>query len=249
MNSQPYISQRRATKQKKTRKLRGLLFFFFILLAVIAYFQSPIGKVTKIEVNGIQLLQEKEVLEKADLQLNMPYFFIRTSTIEERLLELGEVKKVEVRKQFPGKLIIEITENKPVSFLYQPEGNWAALLENGVLVAGNSFMLDRPLITKWTDENKLTQLAEELTKLHPSVLERISEIQTNPDLSDKNRLLLYTREGYRVHISLTDLGKKFGLYPSIIENLKEKNDKLGDLYLFESMRFEEFKNEDTEKER
>jgi len=238
------LSRQKSLKHKKNKHLLRWLFLFFLLLAIIAYLKSPISRVTDIQITGLNLLEEQDIYQKAEIHHNMHYFLIKTSTIEEKLLELKEIKKVEVIKEFPGKCRITILENKPVAMVHQQNGNLVPLLENGYLMNNNKRFFNLPLITNWKDGTRLTALAEQLDKLHPVVLEEISEIQQDASVADQNQLLIMMRDGYKIHIFLDELSKKLNLYPSIIDSLKEKNQNTGELYLLESIRFEEYGKDD-----
>jgi len=235
-------------KRKGNKRLLRLLYIFFFLIALIAFFNSSISKVDTIHINGIDLLSRDEILKKAELNVGMQYLFVRATSVEEKLIALEEIKKVKITKKFPGKINIDIVEQEPIAFLYRSNKEWLPLLENGYLVPkynGHQYM-DRLLITKWKDMDKLPKLVEEINKVYPSVLEQISEIQQNPQLSDESRLLIIMDEGYKIHVTLKNMSEKLNLYPTILKNLKEKNPNLGNIYLLDSMRFEEFTTSEEE---
>lgn len=242
--------KKRVSKQRKNKKLTGLFLFFFLLIAIITFFNSSISRIIDIKISGNELLSVEDIYDKANLNINMQYLFARVSTIEKKILEVEEVKGVKVKKQFPGKLYIEIEEFKPVALLYKSNKDFIPILENGYLTTKiNKMVVDFPLVTKWNDYNQLEKLAQELTKIKASTLEDISEIRQNPQEHDPLQLLIYSKEGYRIHIPLDKLSSKLNLYPNIIENLKEINPNLGDIYLLESNRFGEFnKSSNNEKE-
>ncbi|OEF99529.1 hypothetical protein BHF71_08580 [Vulcanibacillus modesticaldus] len=244
------IYQKRRVKRKRNKRLVGLIILFFLFIAIIIYLKSPISRIAEIEISGIDLLSENDIYKTADLRIGMYYLPIRTNSIKRKLLELEEVKEVNVTKQFPSKLVIQVIEEQPIAYLLNEDGVWLPILENGYIFNGNSEknFLDRPLVTKWDDVNKIPKLVEELGKIKPSILVEISEIWQSRDLNatfDSSRLIIFTREGYRVHVLLEELGDKMNLYPAIINNLKTKTTKLGDIYLLESMRFEEFDDDNN----
>ncbi|MFX0559783.1 cell division protein FtsQ/DivIB [Tepidibacillus infernus] len=228
---------------KKNRKLLRYLFLFFLLIAMITYFNLPISRITSIQITGLNLLTEKEIYEKGKLHQNMHYWFLKASSLENRLLELPEIKKVEVEKKYPGKLRIQILEQKPIAFLYSKK-QWVPVLENGYLVQKkiDQIVMNRPLISEWKNNDQLPTLARELAKVDPAILDELSEIKNEPNMIDTNQVLIYTREGYRLHVHLDELSKKINLLSSILENLKAKTKNLGDIYLLDSIRFEEYKN-------
>lgn len=234
--------KRRVLHQKKSKKTLRLIFFFFLLVAIISFFNSSISRIIDIEVIGLRLLSEKTIYDQAGLAKNMHYFFTRTSSIENKLLMLEQIKEVKATKEFPGKLRIHIVEQKPVALFYNSANKWEMILENGYLYNydNKKIFLELPLVTKWQDLDLLPRLGAELDKVNLSILNEISEIHQNPQKADSNQLLLYSKDGYKIHISLNDLGDKLNLYPLIIESLQTKNDNPGDIYLLDSMRFEEF---------
>lgn len=233
--------KRKDRKVRNNNKLIFYIFLFFLLIAIIAFFNSSISKISDIEVIGISLLSVEDVYQQANIYSDMFYFLARKSKIKENLLDLDEVKDVEVSKKFPKKLTINITEKKSLAYINIDE-KWIPILEDGQLYYkynGDSF-LGHPLVTNWSDLSLIKKLVEELNKTNASILAEISEIQQNPQDNDQNQLLIFTDEGYRIHLSLDNFSAKLNLYPEIRESIRAKTTKMGDIYLFESLRFEEF---------
>ncbi|MFV9509983.1 cell division protein FtsQ/DivIB [Tepidibacillus sp. LV47] len=238
----PY--RKRTVKPKGNRRVLKLVLFFFFVLAIIAFFNSSISRITDIQIQGNHFLTEKEIFDQGNLRLNMQYFFLIPSSLQEKLIKLKEIKKVDVQKQFPGHLKITIIEYQPIAYLYQKNNEWLPILENGYLLKKpvKDQYMSGPFITEWKDQKLLPILIDELKKIQPHVLKQISEIRQNGQVDDPTRLLLIMNEGYKVHVPLEKLASQMNLYPSIIENVKGKTTKLGDIYMLESIRFEEFKN-------
>ncbi len=236
-------------KPKRNRRVLKWVIFFFFVIAIIAFFNTPISRVTDIQISGNHFLADKEIYEQGNLHLNMQYFFLFPSTIEGKLAELKEIKNVKIQKVFPGHVKVSIVEYQPIAFLNNKKNGWLPLLENGYLIQRplQDQFISGPLITEWKDQEQLTKLADELKKVQPHILEEISEIQQNGQVDDPNRLLLFMNEGYKVHVPLEKLSTNMNLYPSIIENIKDKTMNLGDIYMLESIRFEEFKNSGDQK--
>jgi len=236
-------SQRRSVTSKKSKQLLFLLLLFFLLLAVIIYFNSPISRINEIEIFGLELLSEEKLYGQADLQKNMQYLFTSTAKITEKLLELKELKEVTVEKHFPGQLSIKVVEQKPVAILAINDAMWQPLLENGYLFQapqGKRQFLNYPIITTWRDQELLNRLASELAMVRPSTLTEISEIQQNYQDTDSQLLLMYTIDGYTLHMLLEDISNKLELYPAIITELAAKGAGPGNIYLLESIRYEEY---------
>ena len=226
---------------KKKNKLIFFIFLFFLLIAIIIFLNSSISKITEIELTGLNLLAMEDIYLQANLDEGMYYFLASKSNIKEDLLDLEEVKDVEVLKEFPGKLLINIIEKKTLAYILI-DAKWIPLLEDGQLYHKNysNDFLGRPLVTNWSDMSLLKKLVEELNKTNLTVLKEISEIQQNSQEYNPNQLLIFTNDGYRIHVVLDNFSSKLNLYPEIKENLRAKTSKIGDIYMFESLYFEEF---------
>ena len=234
-------------KQKRNKRLSKLLFIFFFIISLVIYFNSSISKITQIEIIGLNILSEEEVYKQGEINHGMQYLFLSPAKVSDKLLEGSKIKEVLVKKHFPGKLKIDITENKIIAYLHHSNKEWLPILENGYIMnsSKNTSYINRPLITNWPKEEKITLLATELTKVQPVILEEISEIQYNHVQLEQDRLLLYTKDGYTIHVNLLDLGNKLNLLPNIIDQLKEKNYPVGEIYLLDSIRFEEYKHNEV----
>ncbi len=231
-------------KNRRSKRLSRLIMFFFIILSIVIYFNSSISKITQIEIVGLELLTEEEVYNLAEIKSGMQYLFLSTSRMSEKLLKEKKVKTVEVEKKFPGKLSIHIIENQIIAYLYHSNKEWRPILENGYILdnGNNMSYINRPLITNWPKQENVSLLAAELTRVQPMILENISEIQYNREALEEDRLLLYSKDGYTIHVYLNELANKLNLLPGIINQLKEKKYSTGEIYLLDSIRFEEYKN-------
>lgn len=238
----------RSTKYKKRKKKPLILIIlFFLLISIMLFLNSDISRIKSIEINGNNLLSENDIQKQADIYLDINYFFIKTSSIEAKLLNLDEVKEVKAEKQFPGQLKVDIVEFKPVAIWLKGDKT-LPILENGYVYSGkNKIYVDYPIVSKWGDEKLIPELANELSQVDSSILQHISEIQLNPQAAYPKQLLLITREGYKIHICLDDISEKLDIYPDILASLEDKETKLGEIYLLESMRFEEYVQEQEPK--
>lgn len=247
MSSPQYVSiypKRKRQVKKNNSKLFILIFLFFLLIAVVIFLNSSISKITNIEIVGLDLLTEEKLLEEIDIYSGKYYFLVDTESIRNELLQIDLVNNVEVIKHFPGSLSINIVEQKIIAYYKDTENNWIPVLENGSLYhdSHNQEFIDKPLITVWENKELLNDLALELIKVKPFILEKISEITLNSEEDELNRLLIYTREGYRIHVMIENLSENLNLYPEIIEGISKKTSNKGDIYLIDSFRFVEFNN-------
>src|SRR5690606_31941454 len=113
--SQNLIYRKRRWRPAVNRKMLGLLVLFFVFLLLVIALESPIGRIGKVEIEGLALLNEQEALEYSGLQLNTPLIRLLLSQPEKALLELPEVKEADVRWRFPNEIHLRLVEYKPVA--------------------------------------------------------------------------------------------------------------------------------------
>ncbi|WP_345893252.1 cell division protein FtsQ/DivIB [Bacillus cereus] len=138
----------------------------------------------------------------------------------------SKIKEVNVYKNFPNKVIINVKENKTIAYLIK-DNNYYPILETGTIldkVTENQSKNSVPLIKQFksNDESLLKNLIVELKKLPIGIQNTISEIQFSQAQNEKSQIILYTKDGFTVSSSITNFSKKMALYPSIIQNLDPK---------------------------
>ncbi len=243
-SSQQYAS--RSNRGKKKKKTKSIILFLIILSFVlfVSFFFLPISKIYDISITGLDLLTEEEVIKQAKVYEGISYFLVNTEKVEEELEKLHMCKEATVEKTFPGELAIKIVENVEVAYLFDND-LWYAVLENGYITE-RIIELDfgkLPLITDWGKRDLITDLAREISKTKNSTIAELSEIQLFNTDEGLEQVLIFTREGYKVHLELKDFSKKMNIYLDIVETLKSKESGLGNIYLFDSIRFEKFAGE------
>lgn len=82
---------------------------------------------------GVRELTETEVLQAAGITSNNSLMFLNAANIRDRLLKAPLVQDASVRKLFPNKLLIEITERAPFA-LWQKDGAIMAISADGTAI-------------------------------------------------------------------------------------------------------------------
>lgn len=98
------------------------------LLARIAGF--PLDVVT---ITGQKELSEIEILEQAELTSRNSLPFLDAALVRERLKAMPLVKEASVRKLYPDRLVIEITERNPYA-LWQHDGEVSIIARDGMVI-------------------------------------------------------------------------------------------------------------------
>lgn len=148
--------------------------------------------VQKIIVTGNSLLDTADVLSTAKIDSAENIWDTDLEKIQERLLELPQVRTVDVSRMFPSRLLININERKPVALVIS-NGLWG-VDQDGYLLPRYRFEvgMDFPVITGLNvkeqipgskiENAKIVVLAEFLGELQvsgPVVYHLISEVTMN----------------------------------------------------------------------
>lgn len=93
---------------------------------------SPVLAVQEVQVRGTSLLAASQVRERAAVTELTPLLRVRTRDVAARVAALPPVAEVEVRRQWPDAIVIDVVERTPVAAV--PAGAGYGLLDPGGVV-------------------------------------------------------------------------------------------------------------------
>jgi cell division protein FtsQ len=103
-----------------------------VALAGWLVWASPVFAVAQVEVRGAVLLTEAEVREQAAVAELTPLLRVPTGEVAERVTALPAVAAVEVRREWPATIVIDVLERVPVAVV--PDGSGFQLIDgSGVM--------------------------------------------------------------------------------------------------------------------
>lgn len=216
------------SKLKASRRKKALIICILIIFILIVgiLFLNYSAKISKISVTGNETVSQSEIISLSNLSSKDNYWNLHEEDIKKRIKNNSKIKEVNVYKNFPNKVIINVKENKTMAYLIK-DNNYYPILETGTIldkVTENQSKNSVPLIKQFksSDESLLKNLIVELKKLPIGIQNTISEIQFSQAQSEKSQIILYTKDGFTVSSPITNFSKKMALYPSIIQNLDPK---------------------------
>ncbi|HXG41771.1 MAG TPA: FtsQ-type POTRA domain-containing protein [Dehalococcoidia bacterium] len=144
----PYVllGQREQLLLRRRRWRRLLLGLALVttLAAALGLYLSPLLRVQAVEVRGTQVLRAEDVAALADLEgksmLRLPL-----KEAERRISRLDMVKAVQVRPEFPQRVVITVQERQPWGY-WQRGGENYVVDDEGVVLRGVSPSQDVPTI-------------------------------------------------------------------------------------------------------
>ena len=109
----------RKRKKKKKRK-RAFIVMCFILCCIgiiLVVFKAPFFNITEVSCTGQKTLTEKQIIAKSEIAVGQNIFSTGMSAAADKISELAYVKTVEVKRVFPSKIKITVTECTPRAYV------------------------------------------------------------------------------------------------------------------------------------
>ena len=200
-------------KGKKKRRISGkkvFRFFLLVIVCVIIYFILTSMKITNIYITGNTTLKDQEIIRLAGLE-DYPSLVKNTSLIiRHRLKSSDSIIDAKVNIVF-SKVYIEVLENRPL--FYNKTNNKTVMLDKKELD-----IVTTPYLLNYVPDTIYDEFVEAMTKVNPDILERISDIEYNPNSVDSKRFYLSMTDGNYVYLTLNNFTRING-YVDMIKQL------------------------------
>lgn len=236
------------SQKKKTGFLQVLKTILKIIIAILAsiciiifLFVSPVFSIQEIDVNGEEKLNESVYISLSNIQMGQNIFEIDKTSIKSEILKEPYVENVEVKRVYPNKIEINVTE-RHVSYMIESFGQYLYLDRNGYILERNSELLNYPIIRGYATDMENIEIGgriedvdipkfNDLIKIIDALNNnRITANLTSIDISDDEKYILeFANEGKKVVLgSAKDLSAKMAWINLYIVDQKEEK---GTLYL------------------
>ncbi|AGB41700.1 cell division septal protein [Halobacteroides halobius DSM 5150] len=201
-----------------------------IVLATVNIIYSNYFQIREIKIIGNHLLSDQYVLNYSKVNKKDSIFAIDPENIEDKLLKLSQLKSVEVRRDLPNIVVIEIQERRPIAIIpfqssYQVIDAQGWILE----VSNNLFNWNLPLITgvNIKAQEKRINLSGNieiaisyLSKLSKKTLVEITEVH----VTSQGQFLLFLKQGGEVKLgNKFDIERKAKMLDLIYQDVKSRN--------------------------
>ncbi len=104
------------------RRWTALLVFFGLVAGTVALLYTPLLGVRSVEVSGNMVLTSGEVISAAEVSMGAPMLRLDTDAIRTRIGLLTRVATVDVVREWPSTVLIEVTERQPAATFAGPGG-------------------------------------------------------------------------------------------------------------------------------
>lgn len=208
--------------KKKKLKVKNLLVTLIIII-IISLVGIDIIKlpVKNIYISGNYILNDKTIIDIADLENYPTYISTYFSKIKTKLLKNEYIKNVKIKRSLSRKIYIEIEEHKPIC-IYKNK-----LILSSKTSVDNNYQIEYvPYVINNMDDI-YDKFVEKFTTVKKDILLKISHIEYVPNEVDKERFILYMTDSNYVYITLSKINK-INKYNSIVSKL---NNQKGIIYL------------------
>ncbi|HGL4903631.1 TPA: cell division protein FtsQ/DivIB [Staphylococcus aureus] len=215
------LEEKRKLRRKRQMRIQYSVITILVLLiaVILIYMFSPLSKIAHVNINGNNHVSTSKINKvlgvKNDSRM---YTFSKKNAIND-LEENPLIKSVEIHKQLPNTLNVDITENEIIA-LVKYKGKYLPLLENGKLLKGSNDVKinDAPVMDgfKGTKEDDMIKALSEMT---PEVRRYIAEVTYAPSKNKQSRIELFTTDGLQVIGDISTISKKMKYYPQMSQSL------------------------------
>ena len=213
------IKVKKTKKKLKTKKL--LITILILLLIVLVGIDIVRLPVKNIYISGNKILNDKTIIELADLNNYPPFLNTYFNNIKNKLLSNEYIKNVEIKRTTSRKIYIEIKEYNPIC-IYKDK-----LILSSSKSVENTYNINYvPHVINNIDEI-FDKFITKFNKVEKDILLKISHIEYKPNEVDKERFILYMTDSNYVYITLSKIDK-INKYNSIVQELENKK---GIIYL------------------
>lgn len=214
----PKMKERR--RKKANRRLAFLLTLFALLIGSIVYVQSPLSRVSEIQISGSTVYSDEKIKKLSGITSKTHIWKVEKDKIEKELKKLPEIKEADVKIKLPATVSIQISEWKSIGIVRNDNGLFP-VLENGDILEKReeAFSHHAPLLVGFSEGEILDEMIAELMELPEEVHNSISEIHYAPKKTDQYHIFLYMNDGFQVSASIRSFNEKMVHYPAIVSQL------------------------------
>ncbi len=136
------IDTRTARRRRRSRLVVGTLVVAGCAVGVVA---SPVLRVQRVELVGLSGLNEEAVMRTMALGDHPSMLSLKTRDIEQRLTEVPLIHSAKVWKEWPNRIVVEISERSAVAAI-RSNGGWLVLDQHGGVLDTRTVRPDLPLL-------------------------------------------------------------------------------------------------------
>ena len=125
---------KKSAVEKRIRRRNKILLFLAVIVFVAVSLFTPIFSISSITVEGNKILSDEALIKASGIVEGDNLFLIDTNKGEKAINALGYVEKVEIKRKFLARIVIEVTETTEVAYMTF-SGNYVGISEKGKILS------------------------------------------------------------------------------------------------------------------
>lgn len=224
-----YLKEKRAKRRKRQKQIQYSVFgvLLFIIILILIYMFTPLSKISSVEISGNNNTSKNTVNKAINVKDNSRMYTYSTTNAQNKLEESTLINSAEVKKHFPNKLTVKVSEKQIVA-LTKKKDKYVPVLEDGTELDdydGNA--TDNGPILEGFEKDKKEKIIQALSEMPAKVRGMIAEIKFDPQENAQNQIKLFTTDDIQILGNLNTIGKKMKYYPQMSQSLER--DESGEL--------------------
>lgn len=224
-----YLKEKRAKRRKRQKQIQYSVFgvLLFIIILILIYMFTPLSKISSVEISGNDNTSKNTINKAINVKDNSRMYTYSITNAQNKLEESTLIKSAEVKKHFPNKLTVKVSEKQIVA-LTKKKDNYVPVLEDGTELEdydGNA--TDNGPILEGFEKDKKEKIIQALSEMPAKVRGMIAEIKFDSQENAQNQIKLFTTDDIQILGNLNTIGKKMKYYPQMSQSLER--DESGEL--------------------
>lgn len=224
-----YLKEKRAKRRKRQKQIQYSVFgvLLFIIILILIYMFTPLSKISSVEISGNDNTSKNQINKAINVKDNSRMYTYSTTNAQNKLEESTLIKNAEVKKHFPNKLTVKVSEKQIVG-LTKKKDKYVPVLEDGTELEdydGNA--TDNGPILEGFEKDKKEKIIQALSEMPAKVRGMIAEIKFDSQENAQNQIKLFTTDDIQILGNLNTIGKKMKYYPQMSQSLER--DESGEL--------------------
>ena len=202
-----YLKEKRAKRRKRQKQIQYSIFgvLLFIIILILIYMFTPLSKVNSVKIAGNDNVSKSTIDKAINVKSSSRMYTYSTTKAKNNLEDNELIKSAEVKKVFPNKLSVKVTEKQIVAMV-QKKDNYVPILEDGSELKnydGNA--TDDGPILEGFEKDKKEKIIHELSSMPANVRSMIAEIKYDPQENAQSQIKLFTTDEIQIVISSKSL--------------------------------------------
>ncbi|MGW8026484.1 cell division protein FtsQ/DivIB [Staphylococcus xylosus] len=224
-----YLKEKRAKRRKRQKQIQYSVFgvLLFIIILILIYMFTPLSKISSVEISGNNNTSKNTINKAINVKDNSRMYTYSTTNAQNKLEESTLINSAEVKKHFPNKLTVKVSEKQIVA-LTKKKDKYVPVLEDGTeLEDYDGTATDNGPILEGFEKDKKEKIIQALSEMPAKVRGMIAEIKFDPQENAQNQIKLFTTDDIQILGNLNTIGKKMKYYPQMSQSLER--DESGEL--------------------